>query len=108
MNFKLTDYAREAIEDAQKKVPLDVYEHYKGSQYEVVGYGIHTDSLEVLISYTRVGGSGVVWMRPLRDWLSSPANHPHVKRFRRLYHRKDHHATDQLPQRGDLQGSSQP
>lgn len=53
MNLK--DYAAGTLLEAEQRVPLGRYDHYKGNQYEVIGHGIHTETMEVMVSY-RHGG----------------------------------------------------
>lgn len=82
MNLK--DYVAGTLLEAEQRVPLGRYDHYKGNQYEVVGHGIHTETLEVMVSYRRVGtedSPGPVWLRPLNVWVSPPAEQPHRIRF---------------------------
>ena len=49
-------------------IPLGVYRHYKGSQYEVVGFAKHSETLEDLVVYKALYGERGTWVRPLSMW----------------------------------------
>ena len=40
------------------------YRHYKGSEYEVLGEGIHTETEEKLIIYKSLYEPYTIWVRP--------------------------------------------
>lgn len=42
-----------------------IYEHYKGTQYEVVGVGYHSETGEALVYYRKVDDPTECWIRPL-------------------------------------------
>jgi hypothetical protein len=62
-----------------------IYEHFKGSRYEVMGVGTHTETGEALVFYRTLYGDYSFWVRPLtmfaehveRDGYAGP-------RFRRI------------------------
>ncbi|MDH3582670.1 MAG: DUF1653 domain-containing protein [Phycisphaerae bacterium] len=41
------------------------YRHYKGKDYEVIGIGRHSETLEQLVIYIPLYGQGGFWVRPL-------------------------------------------
>lgn len=46
------------------------YRHYKGKEYEVIGVARHSETLEELIVYRALYGSGELWVRPLNMFLA--------------------------------------
>jgi len=49
-------------------IMLGVYRHFKGNQYEVVGFAKHSESLEIMIIYKAMYGNRDTWVRPLSMW----------------------------------------
>ena len=49
-------------------IPLGVYRHYKGNQYEVIGFAKHSETLEDMVIYKALYGEREVWVRPLSMW----------------------------------------
>jgi len=49
-------------------IPFGVYRHYKGNQYEVVGFAKHSETLEDMVIYKALYGEGGTWVRPLSMW----------------------------------------
>lgn len=47
------------------KLPLGIYEHYKGNRYEVLGVGRHSETHEEMVVYRALYGSHDIWIRPL-------------------------------------------
>lgn len=41
-----------------------VYRHYKGHIYRVVGVAKHSETLEALVVYSRADGEPDLWVRP--------------------------------------------
>ena len=63
-------------------IPLGVYRHYKGNQYEVVGFAKHSETLEDMVIYKALYGEGGIWVRPLSMWDNPiEAGGKTVKRF---------------------------
>ena len=63
-------------------IPLGVYRHYKGNQYEVIGFAKHSETLEDMVIYKALYGEGGTWARPLSMWDNSIAiDGKTVKRF---------------------------
>jgi hypothetical protein len=44
---------------------LGRYRHYKGNDYEVIGVGQHSETLENLVVYRALYGTHDLWVRPL-------------------------------------------
>lgn len=44
--------------------PTGRYRHYKGLDYEVVGCSRHSETLEPLVVYRPLYGTGGLWVRP--------------------------------------------
>ncbi len=63
-------------------IPLGVYRHYKGNQYEVVGFAKHSETLEDMVIYKALYGLRGTWVRPLSMWENLiEINGKTVKRF---------------------------
>jgi cyclomaltodextrinase / maltogenic alpha-amylase / neopullulanase len=48
---------------------LGMYEHFKGNQYEVIGIGKHSETLEGMVVYRALYGKGELWIRPVEIFL---------------------------------------
>ena len=44
------------------------YRHFKGNMYEVIGVAKHSESLEEMVVYRALYGSGDLWVRPTSMW----------------------------------------
>ena len=44
------------------------YRHFKGNMYEVIGVAKHSESLEEMVVYRALYGSGDLWVRPTSKW----------------------------------------
>lgn len=44
------------------------YRHYKGNEYEVVGMARHSETLEDMVVYRALYGTGELWVRPASMW----------------------------------------
>ena len=51
-----------------KEISLGKYRHYKGNEYEVVGFAKHSETLESMVIYRAVYGEKETWVRPLDMW----------------------------------------
>lgn len=59
------------MNDSEVKLGQGIYEHYKGKQYEVIGTGLHTETLEPFVVYRPLYTSEVeLWVRPLAMFVS--------------------------------------
>lgn len=56
------------IKETDNPIPLGIYRHYKGNQYEVVGFAKHSETLEDMVIYKALYGNGGTWVRPLSMW----------------------------------------
>lgn len=64
---------------------MEVYRHYKGGIYNVIGLAKHTETGEVLIVYEDT--KGAVWVRPWTMFFEEVnVNGAVVKRFEHLGH----------------------
>ncbi len=48
--------------------PGQIYRHYKGNLYGVIGVATHTETEEQMVIYFQIYGDGKVWVRPLSMW----------------------------------------
>lgn len=63
-------------------LPLGVYRHYKGNQYQVIGFAKHSETLEDMVIYKALYGARGTWVRPLSMWENPiELNGKTVKRF---------------------------
>ncbi len=61
-----------------------IYRHYKGNKYEVTGIAKHSETLEEMVVYKALYGSGEMWVRPLYMWDEDVEyNGKTVKRFQK-------------------------
>lgn len=44
------------------------YRHFKGNEYEVIGVGKHSETLEEYVLYRALYGEGGLWVRPASMW----------------------------------------
>ena len=51
-----------------KPIKLGVYRHYKGNEYEAIGFAKHSETLEDMVIYKALYGEGGTWVRPLSMW----------------------------------------
>ena len=42
-----------------------IYRHYKGEKYKVLAVAKHSETLEDMVVYQAIYGSGEIWVRPL-------------------------------------------
>ena len=49
-------------------ITLGVYRHYKGNQYEVVGFAKHSETLEDMVIYKALYNEHGTWVRPVSMW----------------------------------------
>jgi len=62
-------------------IPLGIYRHYKGNEYEVLGFARHSETLEDMVVY-KARGENDLWVRPLSMWGNTvEINGKTVKRF---------------------------
>lgn len=56
------------------ELPLGKYQHYKGPEYELIGVGHHTETLEEMVIYRALYNSSefgdqAIWVRPKTMFL---------------------------------------
>jgi len=67
-------------------IPLGVYRHYKGNQYEVIGFAKHSETLEDMVVYRTLYGERGTWVRPLSMWQTPiEVDGKTVKRFEYIF-----------------------
>ena len=44
------------------------YRHFKGNEYEVLGVGLHSETLEEMVVYRALYGDCGLWLRPAAMW----------------------------------------
>lgn len=49
----------------------NIYEHYKGLRYKILGVARHSETLEELIVYQALYGESDIWVRPLAMFLEN-------------------------------------
>jgi len=47
------------------------YRHYKGKEYEVLGLAHHSETLEPMVVYRALYGTGELWVRPFAMWCQT-------------------------------------
>lgn len=57
---------------ANKPQPGELYLHYKGKKYKVIGLCKHTDTLEDFVCYECLYDNELskIWVRPLEEFMS--------------------------------------
>lgn len=53
------------------KLSVGIYEHYKGNRYKIIAVGRHSETLEEIVIYQSLYGSGDFWVRPLNSFLET-------------------------------------
>ena len=63
-------------------IKLGKYRHYKGNEYEVIGFAKHSETLEDMVIYKALYGERGTWVRPLSMWENPiKVSDKTVKRF---------------------------
>ena len=63
------------------------YRHYKGTEYLVIGTGLHTETLEELVIYRDIHDETKIWVRPARMFTETvKMNNATCKRFVKITH----------------------
>ena len=63
-------------------IPLSEYRHYKGNQYEFIGFAKHNETHEDMVVYKALYGERGTWVRPLSLWENPiEIDCKNVKRF---------------------------
>ncbi len=53
------------------EIKLGKYRHFKGGEYEVLGFATDSESLERMVIYRALYGEREVWVRPAKMWNES-------------------------------------
>ena len=73
-----------------EEIKLGKYKHYKGKQYEVVGFARHSETLEELVIYKALYdseefGNNALWVRPKVMFLETVVvDGKEVPRFKKI------------------------
>ncbi len=51
-----------------EEIKLGKYRHFKGGEYEVLGFAKDSESLEKTVIYRALYGEKEVWVRPAKMW----------------------------------------
>ncbi len=51
-----------------EEIKLGKYRHFKGGEYEVVGFAKHSETLEEMVVYRALYGKKELWVRPKLMW----------------------------------------
>lgn len=61
------------------------YKHYKGNEYEVIGVANNSETLEKMVVYKALYGSGELWVRPYGMFFETVTiNGEEIPRFRKI------------------------
>jgi hypothetical protein len=58
-----------SIDVPENSLPLGIYRHYKGNEYQVLGVAEHSETREFLVVYRCLYGEFGLWVRPLAMFL---------------------------------------
>ncbi len=50
------------------EIKVGKYKHYKGNEYMVLYIAKHSETLEPMVVYKALYGSGEIWVRPASMW----------------------------------------
>ncbi len=56
-------------DSTDRMLPLGIYQHYKGKDYEVLGVAKHSETQEELVVYRALYDDRQLWVRPLAMFL---------------------------------------
>jgi 8-oxo-dGTP diphosphatase len=63
--------ARLSFDYAKERIPLGIWQHFKGNRYETLGIAKHSETLEPMVVYRALYGEGGIWVRPAAMWLET-------------------------------------
>ncbi|MBQ7352092.1 MAG: DUF1653 domain-containing protein [Clostridia bacterium] len=61
----------------------DIWLHYKGGRYIILGKGIHTETGEEMVIYSPIDDRNKVWIRPISMWFDIIDKDNNIIRFKR-------------------------
>ena len=71
--------------ELSERVTLGKYRHFKGNEYEVIGFATHTENGERLVIYRNIANPEEVWARPYTMFQETVwHNGQQQKRFEKL------------------------
>lgn len=50
------------------EIKLGRYRHFKGREYEVIGFATHSETMEKMVIYRALYGEQALWVRPAAMW----------------------------------------
>lgn len=56
------------------EIKLGKYRHFKGNEYEVLGFAKHSETLEDMVIYRALYGEYGIWVRPVSMWCQTVIN----------------------------------
>lgn len=66
-------------------IELGKYRHFKGNEYEVIGFAKHSETLELMVLYRPLYGEGGLWVRPVAMWNEEISRDGKIfKRFEKI------------------------
>lgn len=68
MHFWRESFHLLSLESMRIRIPRGIYRHYKGNRYRVEGLCLHSETLEPMVIYRALYGSGEMWVRPASMW----------------------------------------
>ncbi len=51
------------------QIKLDLYQHFKGEKYKIIGIAKHSETLQDLVIYQAQYGKKQIWARPINNFL---------------------------------------
>lgn len=61
----------------------DIWQHYKGGRYIIIGFGVHIETEEKMVIYSPLTDRDKVWIRPLSMWFDVIDKEKNIIRFKR-------------------------
>ena len=61
----------------------EIWQHYKGGRYIIIGLGTHTETKETMVIYSPIDDSNKVWIRPISMWFNIIDKENNIIRFKR-------------------------
>ena len=61
----------------------EIWRHYKGGRYIIIGLGVHTETEETMVIYSPVDDRNKVWIRPISMWFNVIDKENNIIRFKR-------------------------